>query len=99
MLGVNALRVEVFRAWDMAELSPVGFAARHSEKFRRFLEGRIESWWLPNQLRIIEAIPTVPRDKIEKRRLTRCSSRRKPGRWLNLCFSTRKSYIPALRCL
>jgi fatty-acyl-CoA synthase len=39
------------------------------EDFRRFLEGRIASWWLPDQVRILDAIPVGATGKIDKKAL------------------------------
>ncbi len=43
------------------------------EDFRRFLEGRIANWWLPDEVEIIEQIPIGATGKIDKKALrARC---------------------------
>jgi len=49
------------------------------EDFRRFLEGRIASWWLPDEVEIIDQIPIGATGKIDKKALRARSSTRRKG--------------------
>jgi fatty-acyl-CoA synthase len=40
-----------------------------SEEFLSHLEGRIASWWMPDEVRFVERIPLGPTGKIDKKRI------------------------------